>query len=187
MRPDGAGEGLGYAQQDRVEKGDGKVPAHGYRIHARQPRQPRLLSSPPRLQLPEHLRRRYANITAITDWDGVQTRCPALGYARYPSWITRDWDPVKYGWYSNRPGCTEDSPEQLLRYRQEYTAAFRAAAPLQARNDIEFSAIAEAIHIMLVDPISSSWITIQLMNWIFLNELPLTIHGYGVALAEGGA
>ncbi|KIJ33074.1 hypothetical protein M422DRAFT_213623, partial [Sphaerobolus stellatus SS14] len=37
------------------------------------------------------------NITGLIDWDGVCLSSPRQnGYAGYPSWITRDWDPLQY-------------------------------------------------------------------------------------------
>ena len=67
-------------------------------------------------------------ITGIIDWDGVETRPRALGFARYPSWITRDWDPAMYDYAKELPdpdnqAYQEDSPEQLISYRREYAAA----------------------------------------------------------------
>ncbi|PYI03322.1 hypothetical protein BO78DRAFT_375428 [Aspergillus sclerotiicarbonarius CBS 121057] len=57
------------------------------------------------------------NVTGIIDWDGAHTMPRFLGYAVFPGWITRDLDPVAYGWpYDTR----EDSPEQLKRYRLLY-------------------------------------------------------------------
>ena len=38
------------------------------------------------------------NITGFIDWDGVHVGPRLNGFARYPSWITRDWDPFIYGW-----------------------------------------------------------------------------------------
>ncbi|RAL00326.1 uncharacterized protein BO80DRAFT_408631 [Aspergillus ibericus CBS 121593] len=59
----------------------------------------------------------YCNVTGIIDWEGAHTMPRFLGYAVFPGWITRDLDPVVYGWpYDTR----EDSPEQLKRYRLLY-------------------------------------------------------------------
>ncbi|KAK6951706.1 hypothetical protein Daesc_006229 [Daldinia eschscholtzii] len=57
------------------------------------------------------------NVTGLIDWDMTTTMPQCLGYAAYPSWITRDWDPIVYGWpYED----AEDSPETLERYRSYY-------------------------------------------------------------------
>ena len=39
-----------------------------------------------------------ANTAAFIDWDGVDISPAGLGFCSYPSWITRDWDPVNYGY-----------------------------------------------------------------------------------------
>ncbi|KAI3330977.1 hypothetical protein F4824DRAFT_477036 [Ustulina deusta] len=50
-------------------------------------------------------------VTGLIDWDLVQTMPRFVGYARYPGWITRDWDPLMYGW--PKMAESEDSPETL--------------------------------------------------------------------------
>ncbi|KAF8213563.1 kinase-like domain-containing protein [Mycena galopus ATCC 62051] len=35
-------------------------------------------------------------VTGLIDWDGITVGPRQGGYARYPSWITRDWDPLMY-------------------------------------------------------------------------------------------
>jgi len=62
------------------------------------------------------------NITGIIDWDGVQTMPRGYGFSCYPSWITRDWDPIMYG--CSEPGF-EDTPVILSCYRQAYASAFQ--------------------------------------------------------------
>ncbi|KAH0586969.1 hypothetical protein J132_04506 [Termitomyces sp. J132] len=42
------------------------------------------------------------HVTGLIDWDGTQTSPRQGGYARYPSWITRDWDPLMYGYPRTR-------------------------------------------------------------------------------------
>ncbi|KAL2756518.1 hypothetical protein ACRALDRAFT_2026580 [Sodiomyces alcalophilus JCM 7366] len=53
------------------------------------------------------------NITGIIDWDHVQTLPQCVGYSIYPSWITRDWNPLMYGW--PKLADSEDSPQELER------------------------------------------------------------------------
>jgi hypothetical protein len=36
------------------------------------------------------------NVTGIIDWDDVTIGPRQSAFARYPSWITRDWDPLMY-------------------------------------------------------------------------------------------
>jgi len=56
-------------------------------------------------------------LTGIIDWDLVQTMPRCVGYCRYPGWITRDWDPLMYGWPKR---ASENSPQELERYRKIY-------------------------------------------------------------------
>lgn len=56
-------------------------------------------------------------VTGVIDWDECQTMPRFMGFARYPGWITRDWDPLMYGWPHIE---TEDSPELLQKYRRHY-------------------------------------------------------------------
>ena len=51
------------------------------------------------------------NVTGTIDWDLVQTAPWCVGYAYYPSWIPRDWNPLMYGW-PHLPD-SENSPEEL--------------------------------------------------------------------------
>lgn len=85
-------------------------------------------------------------VTGIIDWDLVQTVPRCVGYCRYPGWITRDWDPLMYGW----PKMTEseNSPEELERYREHYNEVLGAA--LQRQGDwthTEKSHVREAVWI----------------------------------------
>ncbi|KIJ92236.1 hypothetical protein K443DRAFT_13756 [Laccaria amethystina LaAM-08-1] len=50
----------------------------------------------PEYDVQNFLLNKEGSLTAIIDWDGVITYPRTLGYARYPSWITRD--PLMYGW-----------------------------------------------------------------------------------------
>ncbi|KAI5865644.1 hypothetical protein GGS23DRAFT_560127 [Durotheca rogersii] len=65
------------------------------------------------------------NVTGIIDWDHVQTMPRCVGYSGYPSWITRDWDPLMYGW--PRMKDSENSPEELDRYREHFDREMGAA------------------------------------------------------------
>ncbi|KAJ7668742.1 kinase-like domain-containing protein [Mycena polygramma] len=66
------------------------------------------------------------NVTGIIDWDDVTVGPRQSAFARYPSWITRDWDPLLYGYSKTEPreDQQEDSPETLSRFRDEYLTAF---------------------------------------------------------------
>lgn len=65
------------------------------------------------------------NVTGIIDWDHVQTMPRWVGYSRYPGWVTRDWDPLMYGWPEMKE--SENSPEELEQYREHYDREMGAA------------------------------------------------------------
>ncbi|CCT69795.1 uncharacterized protein FFUJ_05711 [Fusarium fujikuroi IMI 58289] len=86
------------------------------------------------------------NVTGLIDWDHCQTMPPHLGYAAYPGWLTRDWDPLMYGWPHYQK--TEDSPETLQRYREHYNKEMCKALSGQGDCGVtQDSHIAEAIAI----------------------------------------
>ncbi|SPJ82283.1 uncharacterized protein FTOL_09688 [Fusarium torulosum] len=90
------------------------------------------------------------NVTGIIDWDLCRTMPPHLGYASYPGWITRDWDPLMYGWPFEQEH--EDSPETLQRYRAHYNKELGKA--LSWRGDWRFtenSHVAEAVWIAILN------------------------------------
>ncbi len=51
-------------------------------------------------------------LAGIIDWDGVAAVPYCIGNIRYPSWLTRDWDTMKYGFgrESAHGSLPEDSP-----------------------------------------------------------------------------
>ncbi|KAF4451762.1 hypothetical protein F53441_5296 [Fusarium austroafricanum] len=85
-------------------------------------------------------------ITGLIDWDLAQTVPRFIGYARYPGWITRDWDPLMYGW--PKMAESEDSPVSLKRYRAYYNMELGKA--LKWQGDWKFT---EKSHI-----VEATWI-----------------------------
>lgn len=73
------------------------------------------------------------NITGIIDWDNAQTVPDFMGCLRYPSWITRDWDPLMYGWPHFVD--TENSPDELHKYRGYYLEEMKQALISQGVKD----------------------------------------------------
>ena len=128
-------------------------------------------------------------ITGFIDWDGVHTNPRALGFARYPSWITRDWDPVRYGY--GQPDCRdEDSPEQLVKYRQEYAAALEACNLPRAHyspEDTKLSHLLEAVDIAVADTICRPWIISLLLRFSLDDKVPFTFREFCDAWLEGNA
>jgi aminoglycoside phosphotransferase (APT) family kinase protein len=95
----------------------------------------------------------HGHVTGIIDWDLAQTMPRRAGYARYLSWITRDWDPLMYGWPARAD--SEDSPAALERYRAYYNAELGKA--LRWRQDwrfTEMSHVVEAVWNAVMSPLS---------------------------------
>ena len=113
-------------------------------------------------------------VTGIIDWDCLQTAPRALGFARYPAWITLDWNPGAY--YYGMSDCPYvDSPEQLLRYRREYAEAFadrQIPAPNYSPSDTTLSQIFEVIGIASGFQMRRPWIVEKLVKFAFDDKLP---------------
>jgi aminoglycoside phosphotransferase (APT) family kinase protein len=110
----------------------------------------RFVLCPPDLDSQNVLVDDKGNVTGIIDWDLCRTMPPHLGYASYPGWITRDWDPLMYGWPFEQE--YEDSPETLQRYRAHYNKKLGKA--LSWRGDWRFtenSHVAEAVWIAMLN------------------------------------
>ncbi|KAF7293115.1 hypothetical protein MKEN_01468900 [Mycena kentingensis (nom. inval.)] len=117
------------------------------------------------------------NVTALIDWDYAQTRPSYLAFARYPSWLTRDWDPLMYGW-PHVPE-REDSPEELGRYRKHYLAELKAALAgtpdADAYKLTERAHIFEAVYITLECPPNATAICQK-----FIKEATAVVKGQGI-------
>ncbi|KAF5309253.1 hypothetical protein D9619_012694 [Psilocybe cf. subviscida] len=59
------------------------------------------------------------NVTGLIDWDGMMVGPRQGGYARYPSWITRDWDPIMYAYpIHSKSGSTESLASSMVQLGQ---------------------------------------------------------------------
>lgn len=58
------------------------------------------------------------NVTAFLDWSHAKTMPRHAGWARYPDWLTCDWDP-RMGDWPQKPHETESS-QQMAKYRVHY-------------------------------------------------------------------
>lgn len=134
-------------------------------------------------------------ITGIIDWDGIET-CPrALGFACYPSWITRDWDPAMYDYAKELPdpdnqAYQEDSPEQLISYRREYAAAMadqNLPEEAYSPNDTRLSHLVEAISIAASNPMCRPSILRVLLEYAFDKNMPFTHDEFQDAWLDHGA
>lgn len=60
------------------------------------------------------------SLRGVIDWDGVASKPQCLGNEVYPGWLTRDWDPVMYGYFLPGDHNAENSPSELQHYRRLY-------------------------------------------------------------------
>jgi hypothetical protein len=83
----------------------------------------------------------------ISDWGNVHTVPRCIGYSRYyPAWITRDWDPIKYGY--GFPTCRpENSQEELDSFRRRYADEMKSLVPGEANDFANKSHLYEAVWI----------------------------------------
>ena len=67
------------------------------------------------------------HLTGIFDWDGALIVPPCLGYACYPSFITRDWDSIIYDFEKMHGQLDASMPIKLSTYREYYNQAMAGA------------------------------------------------------------
>lgn len=123
-------------------------------------------------------------LMALLDWDNFHTVPRCIGCSRYPGWITRDWDPAKYG-YCLGEGCSEDSPEELTYYRKYYAEKMTTLI-----SDVDYttkSHLFEAIWIAATSQISINSIVRQIFLYIFPQTENDSLDFYNIVtdLAEG--
>ncbi|KAI0196595.1 hypothetical protein EV127DRAFT_417022 [Xylaria flabelliformis] len=103
------------------------------------------------------------DLRGIIDWDGVGAVPRTIGHARYPGWLTRDWDPAMYGYLESMEqgiepdGAWEDSPSCLADYRQVYKSAIAECQRDDSSVDLcRLSLITDNLLIAADDPRSRS-------------------------------
>ncbi|KAL9088809.1 MAG: hypothetical protein Q9159_002920 [Coniocarpon cinnabarinum] len=90
------------------------------------------------------------SLHGILDWDGVAAAPRVLGCLRYPSFLTRDWDPAmhEYGEVDEEGESLvagpPDSPEMLQHYRSIYVESIGEVTRHQYADDPYVEAIAQA-------------------------------------------
>ena len=125
-------------------------------------------------------------LIALIDWDNVQTVPRCIGYTRYPAWITRDWDPAKYGYGlpNTRP---ENSPEELEYYRSQYANKMRTLL-LESIDFSTKSHLFEALWIAVSNPFCKDAIVEKFFLHLFpeniQEEEELYFYETAIALAE---
>ena len=101
-------------------------------------------------------------LQGIIDWDGVAAVPRTIGNESYPGWLTRDWDPMMYGYKESMEhgvdpeGVLEDSPESLAEYRGFYKGVMAKCVAKSGRasdtNFCQMSLITENLAIAARDP-----------------------------------
>jgi hypothetical protein len=108
-------------------------------------------------------------LAALIDWDNVHTVPRCIGYSRYPSWITRDWDPNRYGY--GIPGCRpENSPEELDYFREIYANHMQSLLPTESFDYSTKSHLYEAVWIAASSPISLNHIVRKIFLELLLKD-----------------
>lgn len=124
-------------------------------------------------------------VTAFIDWDNVHTTPYCIGYHRYPAWITRDWDPLKYG-YQKPNSRPENSPEELQSYRQRYAETMKTLLPYE-KDFTTNSHLWEAVWIAASSSISADHIVEKIFLHLFPEDTetdPLYLYETAVDLGE---
>jgi len=85
-------------------------------------------------------------LTALLDWDNIHTVPRFVGYQLYPGWITRDWDPIMYG-YGIDDCRSENSPEELDEFRERYARSMKSLLQAAETDYSEKSHLYEAVWI----------------------------------------
>jgi aminoglycoside phosphotransferase (APT) family kinase protein len=125
-------------------------------------------------------------LTALIDWDNVHTVPRSIGYSRYLAWITRDWDPIKYGY--GIPTCRpENSPAELDFYRRRYADVMKSLVP-EGNDFASKSHLYEAVWIAASSWISTDTIVRKIFRSVFSEDTPdgdpLYLYETACALAE---
>lgn len=87
---------------------------------------PKFVLTHPDLDIQNILVSEDGSLQGLIDWDGVAPVPRLVGNEKFPSWLTRDWDPAMYAWNEDmekgiEPDTLwEDSPDTLALHRTEY-------------------------------------------------------------------
>ncbi|KAH7000431.1 hypothetical protein EDB80DRAFT_866450 [Ilyonectria destructans] len=113
-------------------------------------------------------------LQGIIDWDGIMAVPRSIGNEGYPGWLTRDWDPLMYGYNKSMDdgveplGVWEDSPESLKYYRGVYRQSMlKARGASESIDTTRMSLIAENLCIAACSPACRIHILIKMVGGIF--------------------
>jgi hypothetical protein len=118
-------------------------------------------------------------LLGVIDWDGASTSPRSLGNKAYPGWLTRDWDPMMYGYEEipdgeRVPGIREDSPQELARYRKVYRDAMdrisRAGGSLHGNHETSTTLITANIMIATFMLVCRAEIMFKIFEELGLSE-----------------
>ena len=89
------------------------------------------------------------SLTGLIDWDGIYVGPKHMGSAAYPSFITRDMNPLDYQWWSDPEWEKEraGSPAELRDLRKAYRTSFEkyaGTASTETLNSHLYKAVEEA-------------------------------------------
>lgn len=104
------------------------------------PQRPVFVLTHPDLNFQNVLVSENGRVQGLIDWDGVAAVPRLVGNEKYPSWLTRDWDPAMYAWNEEmergieQDTLWEDSPETLVSHRREYNDLMKRYLSLQERS-----------------------------------------------------
>ena len=124
-------------------------------------------------------------LTALLDWDDIQTVPRCIGYSRFPNWITRDWNPLRYG-YDDPDSRQENSPNELEYYRSRYAKKMRTLMS-QTFDFTMKSHLFEALWIAVSSPACTSHIVEKIFTYLFPEDLehdPIYLYETVMGLAK---
>ena len=125
-------------------------------------REPGFVLTHPDLDIQNVLVAEDGALVGLIDWDGVAARPRALGNERFPSWLTRDWDPAKYA-YGQTPD--DDREAYLAHYRSMYLNCLRSFASKE--DDMKLThlpLLIENLQIAADDPICTDGIVEKIFD-----------------------
>lgn len=114
-----------------------------------------------------------SNVVGFIDWDSVRISPNCREFARYPSWITRNWDPVNYG-YSEEEDSQYESSSQGY-----YATVFEGLVlPNFDARHTRLPHLTEAISIGMSDSLSRGSISVKLLDHAFNSNPPFELFDY---------
>ena len=127
-------------------------------------------------------------LTGLIDWQNVHTVPRCIGYSRYPSWITKEWNPLIYRCVPQnvRP---ENSPEELEYYRRRYNEKMKMLE-IEPTDFSTKSHLYEAVWIAALRPIFTDGIIKKIFLYLFPEdtqenqEHPMYLQEIAMDLAE---